>query len=69
MHSDEKVLHKESGGTAWKTSYRCCIMRKVISKKVATGGRFRFFLDLHPSFTPQYLSPLLEALYSEEVGS
>ena len=45
MHSDEKILHEESAGTTWKISYRCCIMRKVISQKVATGGRFRFFLD------------------------
>ena len=44
MHSDEVILHEESGGTTWKTSYRCCIMRKVISKEVAIGRRFRFFL-------------------------
>ena len=45
MNSDEVILQAESGGTSWKTSYRCCIMRKVISKEVATGGRFHFFLD------------------------
>ena len=50
MHSDEKILHEESGRTTWKTSYRCCIMRKVISKEVATGGRFRFFLDSEITF-------------------
>ena len=45
MHSDEVIWHEESGGTTWKTSHRCCIMRKVISKEVATGGRLHFFLD------------------------
>ena len=46
MHSDERILHEESGGTTWKPLYRCCVMRKVISKEVATGGRFRFFSGL-----------------------
>ena len=43
MHSDEVIWHEKSGGTTWNTSYRCCILRKVVSKEVAIEGRFHFF--------------------------
>ena len=31
--------------TIWEASYRGWIMRKVIRKEVAAGGRLGFFLD------------------------
>ena len=39
------LWHEENIGTIWKTSHRCCIMRKAIHRKVTAGGRFDFFLD------------------------
>ena len=45
MHVDEVLCHGENGGTTWETSYRGCLMRKVVSKAVTAGGRFDFFLD------------------------
>ena len=37
------LWHEEDGGTAWETSHRCCIMRKVIRKEV--GAEDLTFLD------------------------
>ena len=45
MHANEIVWYEESGGTKWETSSLCCIMREVIFKEVAAGGRSEFFLD------------------------
>ena len=45
MHVDEVLCHGENGEATWETSHPGCIMRKVVSKEVATGGRFDFLLD------------------------
>ena len=45
MLSDEVIWREKNGETTWETSYQCFTIRKVKSKKVATGGRFHFFLD------------------------
>ena len=45
MNANETIWPGENGETAWETSYRCCIMRKVIGKEMATGGRLHSFLD------------------------
>ena len=44
MHANEVVWYEGNGGTKWETSNLCCIMRKVMLKEVAAGGRFEFFL-------------------------
>ena len=46
MLVDEMLWHWEIGVTAWETSHRCWIMRKVIRKEVGAGGRFDFFWPL-----------------------
>ena len=45
MHVNQVIWHEENIGTIWETYHRCCIMRRVIRKKVTVGGRFDFFLD------------------------
>ena len=42
MHANEEIWNEESGRTIWETSYRCCVMKKVIHKKAAAGGRYDF---------------------------
>ena len=39
-----------NGGATWETSYRCCIMKKVIRKEVGAGGGFDCFLDAVSEF-------------------
>ena len=45
MHANEVSWHGEDGRTIWETSYRCCIMRKIIHKEVTTRGKLDLFLD------------------------
>ena len=45
LHVNEEILNEKNGGTIPEPSHRCCIVRKVISKKVTAGGRFDLFLD------------------------
>ena len=34
MHVNEEILHDEKGRTTPETSNRCCIMKKIMSKKL-----------------------------------
>ena len=45
MHVNQVIWHEGNIGTIWDTSYRCCIMRKVIHKEVTARGGFDFFVD------------------------
>ena len=40
----------KNGGETWETSYPGCIMRRVLRKEMAAGGRFDFFLDSGTSY-------------------
>ena len=42
MHGNQVIWHEENIGTMWKTSHRCCIMRKVARKDVTPVGSFNF---------------------------
>ena len=52
MHVDEVLWHGKDGGTAWETSPRCCIMRKVVRKEEVAGGMFDFFWALSKPTAP-----------------
>ena len=56
MHVNEEMLHEENGGTTPETLHWYCIMRKVISKKDTSGGRFDLFLD--SEYNNYYAAPL-----------
>ena len=43
VYAKEVIWEEENRGRTWKTSHRCCIMRKVIYKKVTAGGKLDFF--------------------------
>ena len=39
MLVDEVHCHGENGGATLETSYRGCIIRKIVSKEVVAGGK------------------------------
>ena len=41
IHANEVIRYEENGGT-WETSYRCCIMKKVILQDDTARGGFDF---------------------------
>ena len=45
MHINQVIWHEENIGTVWETSHQCCVMRKVILKKLLLG-KVRIFSGL-----------------------
>ena len=45
-HVNEEILHEENGGAKWETSYRCCVVRKVMQTELLPEEGLTFFWTL-----------------------